>query len=207
MNKYISLASIVAAYFVCCQPNYAQSAPLTFGQYKAVCGPTDTSGASTADTRNITVLGIRQQVVHLEAQNQSQAEAFVHDASGNIGINVALTAPIQFNVPSGNANRLTAVAVYTPPGSSLPVFSQWTTSTTALPIGGNNFIVTGNTYFIPLGGTGIPVGSTLNCLWFVEGGNTNNCNTVMANINAVAINGSILGIDATAADTCGNSCQ
>ncbi len=176
---------------------------LSLGNYATLC-PSANQGSAVADTRNVNNNGHNVQIVHLKAQGTSAAFTFLT----NVNSPPLILTPISFTVEKGNAKYLQLLIQYTPHNGSSSVIQAFVTPDsklsggTAVPL-----ISNGNgKYTVPMGSIGIPTGSELDGLTFIQLANRNNCSNHASNIGELQINRHFVGIATDPSSSCGTSC-
>jgi hypothetical protein len=191
------------------QHHSGEGSVLTLGAYETACF--GQSGAAFADTRNITVNGHSQQTVHIRAQSQTVARAFVTNLDT---VTTVIDSTINFTVVKGNAKFLLITLDYIPHGGiqADEVEVNFLTPDSAL----KNAMFTEETLFlidnghgnysVPVGTNGIPQGATLTDFSFSQEGNVSNCSVHGSDINHLQINRTFLGISTDPSASCGIAC-
>jgi hypothetical protein len=176
----------------------------TVGDYVAGCESLN-NGVSIAEPRTILVNAHNQFVVHLQAQDQTFAQAFLT----NIPVNgLPLTAPIQFSIQQGDGKYFSVGLAYTAPDGTISGGS-YITPNSSLPVNENTrrLVSVGNgKYLIPVGTRdGIPYGSSLILLLFEQDAPLD-CSQRSTDFNEVNINKQFIGIETAGGNSCGTSC-
>jgi hypothetical protein len=191
------------------QHHSGASTGLLIGDYRTECNGSS-QGTALADTRNISISNAHnQQVVHLQAQGTSEADAFLVNLSSQSQHTqtVEILTPITFTVVKGNARLLGVTVGFIPHGSTSQQIVTFVTSNSKLT---GDFLLVSNgngNYSVPLG-DGLPQGATLTGLEFSEVGNQVDCTKVVSDISHVSVNNRFIGIDGTAAAAfCGSDCE
>jgi hypothetical protein len=185
---------------------------LLLGNFSAQC---TYGGSATVDSRKIVVGGHNQQVVHLSSSNYAQAIASIENLTTQMVIYSSPLKPLSFAVPSGSISRYFTVGVnYTAPHSSVATnagFVPPNSPSRYLP-GTCKLIVNNHgNYSVPFqtaSSAGIPPGSRMNAVNFVQNANQRQCTSFETDFNQVTLNGSAIRFDTTAKPTsCDVHCE